>query len=440
MSDRGRARRVAEIAAAVVVMVAVQLLRQPGARAWNTVWAEDGKLYASEAYALPAWSTLFRGYAGYAQFVPRVLALGIRPLPVEWVAPYFAVTTAVIIALLALFVYRSAEGWIDSPWLRATVMFTTALVPAIYFEVNANVANLGWPLLFASFWAFASQRDGSLDVVLRSVVVALTALTTPVVALLVPVGVVVVVVRRKRADIVVLASCVAALAVQLLAIEAAGPAASLPSSRRDLPVAYGVRVLGSLVFGERWLDVLWFHLDAWLAVAATAIVVAVLLLAVPWRVARDRQWFAVVAIVASVVLFVVPVFVRGTLIIRLTSGEFTGAGSRYVYLPVLVLFSGLAVLVDGSSRRWLRYAVGAQAIALMVICFGLASLRSTGPTWSSQLPPARARCATAPSESTTVSVPITPDGGDWVVAVPCERLVSNARASDHAHGGGTPGR
>src|SRR5262249_55172919 len=61
MPDRGRARGVAALAAAVVVMVAVQLLRLPGARAWNTVWAEDGEVYASEAYALPAWSTLLRG-------------------------------------------------------------------------------------------------------------------------------------------------------------------------------------------------------------------------------------------------------------------------------------------------------------------------------------------------------------------------------------------
>jgi hypothetical protein len=422
MSVRGRARGVAAIAASLVVMIAVQLLRQPGARAWNTVWAEDGKFYASDAYALPAWSTLFRGYAGYTQFVPRALALGLRPMPVGWVAPYFAVTTAVIIALLALFVYRSADGWIDSTVLRATVMFMTALVPAIYFEVNANVANLGWPLLFASFWAFASRRDGPLDVVLRSVVVALTALTTPVVALLVPVGVVVAVLRRKGADIVVLASCVVALGIQLVAIGAAGPAASLPSSRRDVPVAYGVRVVGSLVFGERWLDVLWFHLDAWLAVAAVAVVVAVVLLALPWRVASDRRGFAAIAIVGSTVLFAVPVFVRGTLLIRLTSGEFTGAGSRYVYLPVLVLFSGLAVLVDGSPLRWLRYAVAAQAISLMVICFGLSSLRSTGPTWSSQLPPARAGCATAPLASATVTVPITPDGGDWNVTIPCQRL------------------
>jgi hypothetical protein len=277
-------------------------------------------------------------------------------------------------------------------------------------------------LLFASFWAFASRRDRTLDVVLRSVVVALTALTTPVVALLVPVAVVVAVLRRKRADFVVVASCVVALGVQLVAIHAAGPAASLPSSRRDLPVAYGVRVLGSLVFGERWLDVLWLHLDAWLAVAALAVVVAVLLLAVPWRIARERQWFAAIAIGGSVALFVVPVFVRGTLIIQLTSGEFTGAGSRYVYVPVVVLFSGLAVLVDGSRRRWLVGAVAAQAIALMVICFGLASLRSAGPTWSSQLPSARSRCAVTTSAQTAQPVPITPGGGDWTVVVPCQRL------------------
>ncbi len=152
MSIRRRGRGAAVVAAAVIAMAGAQLVRQSGARTWNTVWAEDGTIYASEAYAHPALSTLLRGYAGYVQFVPRLIALGVRPLAVAWVAPYFAVVTAFVTALLALFVYRSTKGWVESPWLRASVMFMTAIAPVIYFEVNANIANLGWPLLFASYW------------------------------------------------------------------------------------------------------------------------------------------------------------------------------------------------------------------------------------------------------------------------------------------------
>ena len=200
------------VAAAVIAMVGAQLVRQPGARSWNTVWAEDGTVYASEAYAHPALSTLLRGYAGYTQFVPRVIALGVRPLPVAWMAPYFAVITAVVIALLALFVYRSTDGWVQSSWLRASLMFMTALAPVIYFEVNANIANLGWPLLFASFWAFASRRDGPWDTGApepdRRVDRAQHAVFW---LLLVPAAIALAAVRRRRADMIVVGASIAAL-------------------------------------------------------------------------------------------------------------------------------------------------------------------------------------------------------------------------------------
>jgi len=416
------------VAAAVIAMIGAQLVRQPGARSWNTVWAEDGTVYASEAYAHPALSTLLRGYAGYTQFVPRVIALGVRPLPVAWMAPYFAVVTAVVIALLALFVYRSTEGWVQSSWLRASVMFMTALAPVIYFEVNANIANLGWPLLFASYWAFASRRDGPWDTGLRSVIVALTALSTPLLVLLVPAAIALTAVRRRRADMIVVGASIAALVVQWFATQAAGPVLNGPATRRDIPVAYAVRVVASILFGERWLDRLWLKLGVWLAVTAVVALVVVIVIARPARIDVDRRWFAVVSAVLSVVLFTVPVWIRGTEVIRLTAGEFTGAGSRYVYLPLLVLFSGVVVLIDGTSRRPLIAFVAVQSAALMIVCLGLSSLRSTGPTWSAELAGARARCR-EPNAPSSVQVPITPEGQGWVVTFPCGRLgdVSAAR-------------
>jgi hypothetical protein len=421
-------RPAALFAAAVVVMVAAQLLRQPGARTWNTVWAEDGAVYATDAYAHPALSTLLRGYAGYVQFVPRLIALGVRPIPVSWIAPYFAVMTAVVTAVLALFVYRSTDGWVQSLWLRASVMFMTALVPIIYFEVNANIANLGWPLLFASFWAFASYREDVWDVVMRSVIVALTALSTPLLALLLPAALALAALRRRRADVIVVLTSVAALVVQWFATQVASSGPNEAASWRDVPLAYGVRVVGSLVFGERWLDRLWIKLGVGLAVTAVVVAIAVVVVAAPRRIDPDRLWFAAVSLVLSMVLFTVPVWIRGTDVIRLTSGVFTGVGSRYVYLPLLVLFSGFIVLIDGTTRRPLVGLLAAQSITLMIICLGLSSLRSPGPTWSAALAEARGRCR-APNPPAVVQIPITPKDQGWVVTVSCARLgdVSSAR-------------
>jgi hypothetical protein len=427
MASTGRTRPAVAATAVVVVMVAGQLLRQTGASTWNTVWAEDGKVYATEAYANAGVSTLLRGYAGYAQFIPRLIALGVRPIPVSWVAPYFAVASALVTALLALFVYRSMHGWVESKWLRASVMLMTALAPVIYFEVNANLANLGWPLVFASFWAFASRREGTADTTLRCSVVVLTGLTTAVLALLVPVAIVVAALRRRRADVIVLVASIAALGVQYLAIRAAGSTANDPSSRRDIPVAYGVRVVASLMFGERWLKPLWLNLGVWLAVMAVVVVLVVVVVGSPRHIDRDRLWFAAVAVVSSLVLFAIPVWIRGTVLVKLTTGVFTGAGSRYGYVPLLVLYSGLVVLVDGTRRRWLVAAVAAQGAALMLVCFGLGNPRSPGPTWSSELATARQRCQAA-GPPPAVSIPTTPGGGPWYMVVPCGRLVDASSA------------
>jgi hypothetical protein len=331
--------------------------------------------------------------------------------------------TALVTALLALFVYRSTVGWVVSPWLRASVMFMTALVPVMYFEVNANIANLGWPLLFASYWAFASRREGTWDTVLRSVIVALTALSTPLLALLVPAAIALTIVRRRRADLIVLLVSIAALGVQWLATQVTSPGPNEPSVRRVLPLAYAVRVVASLVFGERWLDRLWVNLGVGLAVIAVVAVVVLVILSAPRHVDVERRWFAAISLVVSMVLFVVPVWIRGTDTIRLHTGEFTGIGSRYVYLPLLVLFSGVVVLIDGTSRRSLVALVAVQSAALMIVCLGLSSLRSPGPTWSSELAVARTRCR-APNAPSLVQVPITPGGHVWVVAVPCSRLLS----------------
>ena len=123
------ARRAAASVGFVGLVVAVELLRQPGARTWDTVWAEDGTIYAEQAIHLPALTALTRPYAGYVQLLPRLLALPARVLPVAWYAPWFAVAGALTAALLGLLVVHSAEGWITNRGLRWLVGLTVATTP-----------------------------------------------------------------------------------------------------------------------------------------------------------------------------------------------------------------------------------------------------------------------------------------------------------------------
>jgi hypothetical protein len=414
-----RGRKVVWAAGFVVAAVGLQLLRQRGYRTWNTVWAEDGFVYAADAYQHPALSTLFRGYAGYAQFVPRALILPARSLPVDALGVYCAVVSAAVWALLALFVFRSSAGWIESRRLRALLAVLLVAAPTAFHEVNANLANLGWPLLYAAGWAVVSRRTSAGDVGLRAAVVALAVLTTPVTFVLVPVAVVVTIVRRSRGDVIVAAAVSVGALVQLVAINASGPVPPFSAfSASDVPVAYGVRVVASDVVGERWLPKLWIHLDVVVVAAAVLVLCAFVVVAGPRRIERAR-WLAALAVaLGSVVVFTGSLWARGTGGIRLVSDAYNASDSRYVVVPALLLTTAIVLLADASPRRWLCRAVAVQVVALVVISYALVSPRSAGPPWSPAVDRAAAVCRD-PS-MTIAKVPVSPD--PLTMDVPCDRL------------------
>lgn len=414
-----RGRKVVMAIAFAVAAVALQLLRQRGYRTWNTVWAEDGLVYASDAYRHPALSTLFRGYAGYAQFVPRALVLPARLLPVDALGAYCAAVSALVCALLALFVYRSSMGWIRSRRLRAVIAMLAVLAPTAFYEVNANLANLGWPLLYAAAWAVASRRDSTGDVALRATVVLLAVLTTPVTFLLVPVALAVAVWRRSRGDATVAAALVVGAVVQAIAINASGPVPPFSAfSAGDVPVVYGVRVLASDVVGERWLPDLWVHLDVALVVLAAVVALAFVVIAAPRRMARSRWVPPLVAALGSVVVFTASLWERGSGGVHLVSGEYNPSDSRYVIVPALLLATAVVLLADASPRRWLRPAVAAQIIAIVLVSYALVGPRSGGPPWQPAVDEATALCRGG--SVAVAKVRVSPD--PLTMDVPCDRL------------------
>jgi hypothetical protein len=345
---------------------------------------------------------------------------------VRYAAAFFATSSALVYALLALFVERSMYGWVRSPWLRWLVAVMSVLAPVAFLELNANIANLTWPLTFAAFWAMASRRTGSIDVGLRAGVVALAALSTPAPAVLLPWGAAIAIARRHRDDFIVLGTTVVALALQGIAMLATSPLPSTDSAITDLPTEYGVRVGASFVFGERWLGQLWRHLGSLglMTVVAVGIIVALIASTLPWRISSERRWFAAGSIALSLAMFAVPVWARGTGgFVLVVGGEFNAVGSRHAFLPLLLLLSAIAVLADGSDlRRWLIPTLTVHSVVLMILCFNLSSARSGGPGWAAAVRSAEQRCRESPGLA-TVAVPITPDSPPgWVTTVPCDRL------------------
>ena len=420
MSTSARWRAVLLGMSFLVATIGLELVRQPGHRTWDTVWAEDGKVYLADAYHRPLLSTLFRGYAGYVQLVPRFVVLPARVLPVQAAATYLAFAAAAIAALLALFVYRCTEGWVSSPVLRWLVAMLAVLTPVMVAETNANIANLGWPLLFASCWAVVSQQDGRADTIGRATVVGLTALSNPVVAVLVPFAVVAAVVRRRLAEAVVVTVLAITLVMQFAIAQFAQPGPIGHSRVSDLPTEFGVRVVSSVVFGEEWLAELWSDRGAWLVVAAFVGLAGYVVLAAPWRQPTTRWWLIVGGTAASLLLFAVPVWLRGTDRMRIVSGTLNGTGARYVVVPWLLLVCVLVVLVDGSGRKWLTSILVVHMVFLGVSGFSRDNSRSAGPSWRAEVGNARTICREQP-EQAEIFITITPADG-WFVSTPCGRL------------------
>jgi hypothetical protein len=399
------------------VAILLPLLRQTGARSWDTIWAEDSH-YVSDAATAHAPQRLLAGYAGYAQFAPRLISVPLQWLPIERSALYLAVASATWAALLALFVYRALRSQITSPWLRLVPASLCVLAPVLLFENTANLTNSIWVLLFAAFVAVMSADDGAGLLVARCAIVFLAVTSLPMGALLLPLAGLTAVVRRRKADCCVLGALASGTLVQAVIMASTHDATPAAASRAtDLPAEFSVRVLGSLLIGDGHLDHAWRRLGlvAALAFGALALGIAVGLLRCSSRPARQ---LAVVAAMYAVGLFVLPVWIRGSAGMRLVDGVYNQAGSRYAVAPVLLLATAAAALADGSGRRWVRGLVVGHTAVVIILSLFAANFRSIGPRWTDSVAEQRAVC-TAQGVA-TVRLGVSPGG--WYAEVPCRTL------------------
>ncbi len=415
-----RSARVAAWSAALLAAVVLPLFRQQGVRPWRTIWAEDGGLYAPDVLHGNPLSTIFRGYAGYAQAVPRLLALAVPHVPLERLSVYFALAGALTTALIAAFTYRSLTSWINDPVLRLVVPALAVLAPVLAFENTANVVNTIWIMFFAAAMTFVSREEGTFDVVVRCVVAFLAATSIVLVALVFPFAFAVTALRRKRADVLVFAALVVGLAVQAtVLLHTRDSTRTTLSSVGDLPGLVSVRLFGSLLVGDHWVTRLWSAWGSIMIVVFTGVFIAIAFLL--WAGARhtvpsDRadRWMPAMLAATALVAFVVPFWLRGTAPVRLVVGESSEGGARYVVVPLLLLVTAGCILADRGSRM-IRRLIVAQTVVVIAFNFLAWNPRSAGPFWPGSVSAATATCQVPGTESANLPIsPIT-----WNMPVDC---------------------
>jgi hypothetical protein len=418
----------------IAVMVVLQLVRQPGVPAWDSIWAEDGGVFLSDALARPLSSTLGDPHAGYLHLAPRLINGLAAALPLEHAALVLSVVSALVVSFLSVYVYFASASLLRSQWARVMLAGLVVLMPATAYETNANTINLHFYLIFACFWAFLARPRSWLATAAGAAVALAAALSDPLAGLLMPLALLQGITSQTwRSRIIPLVFVVGLAAQLVLAVTREAPKPFSEASIAALPGIYALRVAGSLFVGDRFLDELW-ELGGW--AFAYGSLVLVLLMATYGMVKADlrRRFYLTTCLVYSMAFLAVPLMLRGTEDFILQQG-FSLNGSRYTVVPILFLVVLVLLVLDEpglglpeATWRKAQYAFVLLTVALVVVNYPNPAVRTAGPSWRTALAVAQRDCAGEGEErwgeTDKARIPVAPNIQPpvWVVQVKCERI------------------
>lgn len=417
---------------AVVIGTTAGLLRQPGAGALDTIWAEDGGIFLGEAVREGPLSALTTSYAGYYHLAPRLLAMIAAAFPAGAASEVLAIEAAVVVALLALLVYVASGEHLPSRWSRLLVSAPIVAVPVAQGDVLNSIANLHWYGLYALFWMLIWTPTGRAGRVIATAVVFLVAASDILVVVFIPLALWRALrpatfaspttrdPARARHGVLPGAALATGLVVQFAGLLTGSSERELTPDPVRAVTGFLLRAVPAPLVGERWLgDEITMR---WVLLAAVAwlVVGAVVLLAwlrtrrpdvVPAAAAVQPAWpLAIAAALHSAGLYMLPVLLSGT------------ATPRYAVAPGLLVVTALVALLQPSGRgRAPLYALTGLLALVTVVNFRVDNSRADGPTWSDELDRARTACA---SSGTAPAIPITPraETPPWQVRTPCSYL------------------
>ncbi|WP_238011478.1 hypothetical protein KZZ52_48010 [Dactylosporangium sp. AC04546] len=390
------------------------LWRTRGPAAVDSIWAEDGQNFLTDAVTLPWYEAIGTPFNGYYHVVARSCWAVIALFPLSWAAALNAVVDAVLTALLALGVYAAARSRL--PRAAAVVVGATAAVP-MGFEPNA-LAQLQFPLVYCGLWMLLREPGGRAARVVATAVPALAVLNSMLGVLLLPVAALRLARRRDRVRLMPALALLPGTALQLVPLLTGVSERSLGEQPDTNPVS----VLETYL---RWGVPRSFLGPAWLAppyedaAGHTALVAAGLLIpAAVVALALLRRTRAEWGLAATLAGF-------AALAGALQLAAHGGPEGRYLVLVTLPNIAAAACLLLPRSAETGRTPLVVFATLLCVVC--AANLRLPGPRdgipeWGPTVAAARAECRAAPGLTwVTVHIAQWPEIG-WQAVLPCDRL------------------
>jgi len=395
---------------AVLAGTGISLARQPGAGALDTVWAEDGTIFLTDAWQPGFWDELWSPYAGYLHVAPRALAELAALFPASWAAAVLATEAAALTAGMAVVVFV-----VSAAHLPGTVQRVVASAPVVLLHLGQGdllnaIANLHWPALYVTFWLLVTTPATRWGTGLSAGFVAVTAASDILVMAYLPLAALRALTGRGAARWLPTGALLVGLATQLLVRLVTDASRGLDPELNPVRLAGAVvaRLVPLAVLGERFTGDPRAEADFLVAAAAAWLVALVVLVASVRTAARRDLLFPLVAAAHALVLYLLP---------SMLAGVFT---PRYAAAPAMLLISAAAaVLGRPSSGRQRALAVIATCLLAVVVAANLRvpNERAEGPRWSAEIERAESRCS---ADSGRVVVPVTPEG--WTAVAPCRVL------------------
>lgn len=417
--------------AILIVPVAALLahLRLP-AGTQATVYAEDGPLFLSQYEQFGPWGSIFQGYAGYLQFLPRLLTnLALAVAPLERYATTVDILVCLTTGVVAALVFVCSRDVVSSVAARLVLASVTVLAPLLPAEVLGNMANIHWLFLWLTPWILMYRPTRWWQSGVLAVIVLASALTEIQVVLFLPM--VLLSIRRPRSW-PVSAALIGGVVWQIVT--------TLGSPRQhggaqlgiaDIAKGYAQQVfLGSWFPSAARLGGAYEHFGWWPAtVAGVPFVVVAVIIALRFR---GRELVApVVAAFGATAPWVAAIVVNSNPLFRWNSQnhfQLTNPGLlRYAVVPSMFLIALVVLFTDhllagGHFMALSRVATSAIGVGLLVVILAVQLVwfhipqvhGQTGPNWSVGMDRARDVCDLG---HVTATIPSSPMG--WHVLLLC---------------------
>jgi hypothetical protein len=376
--------------------------RPPGVL--DSIYAEDGANFLSDAANRPFVEALTRSMNGYYHLYGRLLAEVTTAFPVSWWAP-INTTMAVFSTLgLALLVYVASSAHLRHPYLRLLAAAPVVLQYVAHGAAVDNVATLQFPALYALFWLLLQMQVRRGWRMGAPILAGVVALSTTLAVVLIPLALARVALRRDRTGVLLAGALILGVGVQLLGL-VTGDAdrsgigvirldplwALIEFVRTQVPVSF---------LGESWILGRSADPPGVPADRGVHVTEHVALILLGWaifgagiglalrRLTRPAWPLAIVAGGHALVIFVLQVVLIGQV------------PDRYLVAPMMLLVAAFVALLQ--PRSWTgEYGVGPAplvAFATLLLVVSLANYRLDSyrtrhvPSWTTQIRDATAQC------------------------------------------------